>query len=87
MRELLGEEALAFHRLATQPARCHARAVAEPGESDLPLLPAEATLKQALLLMLDRRTDRLVLEAEEAGPPRILHLGDLLSPAGDRARA
>lgn len=87
VRELLGEEALAFHRLATQPARRHARVAAEPRERDLPLLPADATLKQALLLMLDRRTDRLVLEAEEAGPPRILHLGDLLSPvmSGDRA--
>ena len=87
VRELLGEETLAFHRLATLPARHHARVAAEPGERDLPLLPADATLKQALLLMLDRRTDRLVLEAEEAGPPRILHLGDLLSPvmSGDRA--
>lgn len=90
VRELLGEEALAFHRLATLPA--HRRARVETGigmgagERDLPLLPADATLKQALLLMLDRRTDRLVVETAQAGPPHILHLGDLLSPAtaGDR---
>ena len=86
VRELLGEEALAFHRLATLPAHRRARVETGAEERDLPLLPADATLKQALLLMLDQRTDRLALETAEAGPPHILHLGDLLSPAtaGDR---
>ena len=71
VRALLGEESLAFHRLATRPAG----ALARPGAAEgLPALPEGASLKQALLLMLDRRSDAVALP-----DARVLRLADLLA--------
>ncbi|MFT8245338.1 ABC transporter ATP-binding protein [Roseomonas sp. BN140053] len=75
VRQLLGENTLAFHRLATLPAAPLARA----GDADgLPVLPDDASLKDALLLMLDRGTGRVALPGP---PPRVLALPDLLAAA------
>ena len=72
VRRLFGEAQLAFHRLATLPAAPLAR----PGPPEaLPALPEGASLKQALLLMLDQGSDRLAL------PGGTLHLADLVRGA------
>ncbi|MCG7364316.1 ABC transporter ATP-binding protein [Roseomonas sp. ACRSG] len=73
VRHLFGEQTLAFHRLGTLPAAGAARA-GEPGAA--PLLPEGATLKQALMLMLEQGTDRLALPGGAA-----LHLSDILAAA------
>ena len=72
VRRLFGEATLAFHRLGTLPAAGAMRAgAAEPG----PELPPDATLKQALMLMLEKGTDRLSL------PGGTLHFADILAVA------
>ncbi|RKK01716.1 ABC transporter ATP-binding protein, partial [Pseudoroseomonas wenyumeiae] len=64
---------LAFHRLGTLPAAGAAR----PGEAAAaPLLPEGATLKQALMLMLEHGTDQLAMPGGGA-----LHLSDILAAA------
>ena len=73
VRHLFGEQTLAFHRLGTLPAAEAAR-LGEPGAA--PLLPEGATLKQALMLMLEHGTDRLALPAGGT-----LHLSDILAAA------
>jgi osmoprotectant transport system ATP-binding protein len=79
VQRLFGAEALAFHRLATLPASGLARD--EDPAAGLPLLPAEATLKQALMLMLDQGVDRVALPAEAEFPGGTLHLADLVRGA------
>jgi osmoprotectant transport system ATP-binding protein len=79
VQRLFGAEALAFHRLATLPASGLARD--EDPAAGLPLLPAEATLKQALMLMLDQGMDRVALPAEADFPGGTLHLIDLVRRA------
>jgi osmoprotectant transport system ATP-binding protein len=79
VQRLFGAEALAFHRLATLPASGLARD--EDPAAGLPLLPAEATLKQALMLMLDQGVDRVALPAEADFPGGTLHLADLVRTA------
>jgi osmoprotectant transport system ATP-binding protein len=71
--QLFGTGTLAFHRLSTLPASSIARP--DPAPGPLPVLAADATLKQALMAMLDGRTDRLRLAGE---PPREVRLADLL---------
>ena len=72
VRRLFGDATLAFHRLGTLPAASAAR----PGPADgTPALPPDATLKQALMLMLEQGTDRLAL------PGGTLHLADILAAA------
>lgn len=72
VRRLFGDATLAFHRLGTLPAASAAR----PGPADgMPALPPDATLKQALMLMLEQGTDRLAL------PGGTLHLADILAAA------
>jgi osmoprotectant transport system ATP-binding protein len=53
VRHLFGEQSLAFHRLGTLPAAGVA------GEAGGPVLPQGATMKQALMLMLENGTDRV----------------------------
>ncbi len=75
VRGIFGDDTLAFHRLGALPAAAVVRGV-ESGE-DLPALPEGATLKQALMLMLDRGTDRVRL-----GPRGgVLRMADLLDAA------
>ncbi|WP_120008975.1 ABC transporter ATP-binding protein [Teichococcus vastitatis] len=76
VRRIFGEESLAFHRLATLPARSLARV----GDADgLPMLPADATLKQALMLMLSENSARLALPAEAGFGGGTLHWTDLVT--------
>lgn len=79
VRRLFGEESLAFHRLGTLPAARLARA--EDAEAGLPVLPAAASLKQALMLMLDQGADRLAVPAEGGFPGGTLHWSDLVRAA------
>lgn len=79
VQRLFGEESLAFHRLSTLPACVLARA--EDAENDLPMLPADANLKQALLMMLDQGTDRLAVPATARFAGGTLHWSDLVRPA------
>ncbi|MFC7553093.1 hypothetical protein ACFQU7_13845 [Pseudoroseomonas wenyumeiae] len=73
VRHLFGEQTLAFHRLGTLPAAGAARL----GEAAAaPLLPEGATLKQALMLMLEHGTDQLAMPGGGA-----LHLSDILAAA------
>jgi osmoprotectant transport system ATP-binding protein len=73
VRHLFGEQTLAFHRLGTLPAAGVARA---GDAAAAPNLPEGATLKQALMLMLEHGTDRLVAPGGGA-----LHLSDILAAA------
>jgi osmoprotectant transport system ATP-binding protein len=77
VRRIFGEESLAFHRLATLPARSLAR-VGDAGDA-LPMLPADATLKQALMLMLSENSARLALPAEAGFGGGTLHWADLVT--------
>ncbi|PHK93530.1 ABC transporter [Pseudoroseomonas rhizosphaerae] len=79
VRRLFGEESLAFHRLGTLPAARLARP--EDAEDGLPVLPATASLKQALMLMLEQGTDRLAVPAEAGFPGGTLHWADLVRAA------
>ncbi|MBO1076972.1 ABC transporter ATP-binding protein [Roseomonas marmotae] len=73
VRNLFGEATMAFHRLGTLPAAPLARS----GDgAAAPLLAGDATLKQALMLMLEHGTDRLALAGGGA-----LHLSDILAAA------
>lgn len=73
VRRLFGEATLAFHRLGTVPAASAAR----PGEATgAPALPQDATLKQALMLMLEQGAERLSVPGGG-----ILHLSDILAAA------
>lgn len=79
VRRLFGEENLAFHRLGALPAARLARP--EDAEDGLPVLPATASLKQALMLMLEQGTDRLAVPAEAGFPGGTLHWADLVRAA------
>ncbi|MXP63302.1 ABC transporter ATP-binding protein [Roseomonas sp. M0104] len=79
VRRLFGEESLAFHRLATLPASTIARP--EDAAGDLPILPAEASLKQALMLMLSEGSDRLAVPPTGEFPGGTLYWADLVRPA------
>ncbi|MFC4166070.1 ABC transporter ATP-binding protein [Teichococcus aestuarii] len=79
VRRLFGEESLAFHRLGTLPAARLARD--EDAEDGLPVLPAAASLKQALMLMLEQGADRLAVPAEAGFPGGTLHWADLVRAA------
>ena len=75
IRRMVRAEALAFHRLAALRASDAALPGPAPGA---PALPADATLRDALLLMLAAGTDRLALEGPE---PRHLTFAALLPAA------
>ena len=79
VRRLFGEESLTFHRLATLPARALARP--EDATAGLPVLPAEASLKQALMVMLSEGSDRVAVQATESFPGGTLHWADLVHAA------
>lgn len=79
VRRLFGDESLAFHRLATLPASAIARA--EDAEAGLPVLPAEASLKQALMMMLSEGSDRVAVPATDCFPGGTLHWSDLVHAA------
>ncbi|WP_458096058.1 ATP-binding cassette domain-containing protein [Roseomonas sp. WA12] len=75
IRRMVRTEALAFHRLSA----LRAGDVALPGPAPgAPALPAGATLRDALLLMLASGTDRLALDGPE---PRHLTFAALLPAA------
>ncbi|KAA2212267.1 ABC transporter ATP-binding protein [Teichococcus oryzae] len=78
VRRIFGKESLAFHRLATLPASSLARP--EDARQDLPMLPADASLKQALMLMLAEGSACLAIPAEGAFPGGTLHWADLVAP-------
>ena len=73
MKDVFGAGTLAFHRLGTLAAVDAARSRDDPG-ADLPQLPEDASLKQALMLMLDRGTDRV--RVAQGG---LLRMSDLLA--------
>jgi len=76
VRQLFGEETLAFHRLATLSAAARARP--EDAGAGLPILRPEATLKQAMMAMLEAGSDRLAILPEGAFPGGTLHWSDLV---------
>jgi osmoprotectant transport system ATP-binding protein len=78
VKRLFGEATLAFHRLGTLPASNAARrdAATPPVEAQLPILSADANLKQALMLMLESGTDQVALPGGAT-----LHLSDILAAA------
>lgn len=78
VKRLFGEATLAFHRLGTLRATSAARpaSATQPAEAQLPILPPEANLKQALMLMLESGTDQVALPGGGA-----LHLSDILAAA------
>jgi osmoprotectant transport system ATP-binding protein len=78
VKRLFGEATLAFHRLGTLPASNAARqgAATLPVETQLPILSADANLKQALMLMLESGTDQVALPGGAT-----LHLSDILAAA------
>ncbi|MBI0435640.1 ABC transporter ATP-binding protein [Roseomonas sp. KE0001] len=79
VRRLFGEESMAFHRLATLPAQ--ALAQPEDAEDDLPVLPAGASLKQALLLMLELGADRVAVLPDGPHGGGTLYWADLVRAA------
>lgn len=76
VRRLFGEDSLAFHRLATLSVSAIARP--EDAAGGLPILPAEASLKQALMLMLSEGTDRLAVPPSGAFAGGTLYWSDLV---------
>jgi osmoprotectant transport system ATP-binding protein len=87
VRRLFGEATMAFHRLGTLPASSAARtgqgtAGQDPAirggqaHAGAPTLPADASLKQALMLMLERGTEQVALPGGAT-----LHLSDILAAA------
>ncbi|MCQ4161993.1 ABC transporter ATP-binding protein [Roseomonas sp. GC11] len=76
---LFGEEGLAFHRLATLPARALARPGAPPPGT--PALAPEATLKAALLRMLAEGAPCLALPPGPGFAGGVLHWVDLVRAA------
>jgi osmoprotectant transport system ATP-binding protein len=78
VKRLFGEATLAFHRLGTLPASnaAHPGAATLPVETQLPILSADANLKQALMLMLESGTDQVALPGGAT-----LHLSDILAAA------
>ncbi|MFC3125870.1 ABC transporter ATP-binding protein [Pseudoroseomonas globiformis] len=65
VRQLFGQEAIAFHRLATIPAQM----LAEPGDYGMaPVLEPNASLKQALMMMLAQGAPAVKV-AETASTP------------------
>jgi len=78
VKRLFGEATLAFHRLGTLRAANAARpaSATQPAEAHLPILPPEANLKQALMLMLESGTDQVALPGGAT-----LHLSDILAAA------
>lgn len=79
VRQLFGEETLAFHRLATLSAAALARP--EDAGAGLPVLAARATLKQAMMAMLSAGSDRLAILPEGDFPGGTLHWSDLVRAA------
>lgn len=79
VRRLFGEESMAFHRLATLPAQ--ALAQPEDAADGLPVLPAGASLKQALLLMLELGADRVAVLPDGPHGGGTLYWADLVRAA------
>ena len=87
VRRMVRTGALALHRLAALPAAGASVGAAEDEPpTGLPTLPSDATLADALLLMLSHGTDNLALDGT---PPRHLTMAALLHayapPAGTAA--
>ncbi|MBB5694734.1 ABC transporter ATP-binding protein [Muricoccus pecuniae] len=82
VQRMLRPEALAFQRLGVLPAAAFAEAGPVPGA---PGLPGDATLRDALLLMLAEGTDRVSLEG--AAPRHLTVAGVLAAPWAETREA
>jgi osmoprotectant transport system ATP-binding protein len=80
VRHLFGEATLAFHRLGTLPVTAAPAstipAATAAAPDDAIILPEGATMKQALMLMLEHGTDRLGMPGGGT-----LHMADILAAA------